>query len=169
MPGYIDTDVLKAHGFVLAKVKKNKDGEVTEFMTVNPDDAPAADVVSKSEYKKVVDDIEKIIDKHYNKEVFGCNDYDDLEKEAIINFSDAISLDIYELKEKSLPEGEAEELGEWIMSPDGVKPMTCSKCGMPALFNAGHNVFNDYEIYRFASEHCPHCGKRMKNAEKTEE
>lgn len=114
----------------------------------------------------IFDEIEKIIDKHYNKEVFGSNDYDDLEKEAIINFSDAISRDIENLKEKSLTESEAEELGEWIMSPDGIKPMTCSKCGMPALFNDGYNEFNDYEICRFASAHCPHCGKRMKNAEK---
>lgn len=166
MPKHIDVDVLKAHGFVLAKVKRKKDGEVTEFITVNPEDAPEADVVSKSEYKKIFDEIEKIIDKHYNKEVFGSNDYDDLEKEAIINFSDAISRDIENLKEKRLTEIEAEELGEWIMSPDGVKPMTCSKCGLPALLNAGHNEFNDYEICRYASEHCPHCGKRMKNAER---
>ena len=115
--------------------------------------------------KKVIDEIEKIIDKHYNKAIFGSNDYDDLEKEAITNFSDAISLDIERLKENHLAEGENEELGEWIMSPDGIKPMTCSECGLPALFNAGHNEFSDYEIRRFASACCPHCGKRMKNAE----
>lgn len=117
--------------------------------------------------RMIFDEIEKIIDKHYNKEVFGSNDYDDLEKEAIINFSDAISLEIDELRERRLSEEITEELGEWIMSPDGVKPMTCSKCGLPALLNAGHNEFNDYEIRRYASEHCPHCGKRMKNAEDT--
>ena len=116
--------------------------------------------------RMIFDEIEKIIDMHYNKEVFGSNDYDDLEKEAIINFSDAISLEIDELRERRLSEETTEELGEWIMSPDGIKPMTCSKCGLPALFNAGHNEFNDYEIRRFASVHCPHCGKKMKNAEK---
>ena len=117
--------------------------------------------------KNIFDEIEKIIDKHYNKEVFGSNDYDDLEKEAIINFSDAISLEIYELRERSLSKETTEELGEWIMSPDGIKPMTCSKCGLPALFEITKNQFADTEIVRAPSKFCPHCGKTMKNAEKS--
>ena len=117
--------------------------------------------------KNIFDEIEKIIEKQYNKDVFGSNDYDDLEKEAIINFSDAISLKIDELKKKHFAEGEADELGEWIMSPDGIKPMTCSKCGMPALFEITKNQFADTEIVRASSKFCPHCGKTMKNAEKS--
>ena len=42
---YIDAEMLKRNGFVLAKVKTDKSGEVTEFMTVEIDDAPTADVV----------------------------------------------------------------------------------------------------------------------------
>jgi hypothetical protein len=41
---YIDVDMLVEQGFVLAKVKTNKDGEVVEFMTVNLQDAPYIDL-----------------------------------------------------------------------------------------------------------------------------
>ena len=41
---YIDVDMLVEQGFVLAKVKTNKSGEVVEFMTVNPQEAPCVDL-----------------------------------------------------------------------------------------------------------------------------
>ena len=41
---YIDVDMLVEQGFVLAKVKTNKSGEVVEFMTVNLQDAPCIDL-----------------------------------------------------------------------------------------------------------------------------
>lgn len=49
---------------------------------------------------EVIGEIEKIIDKHYNKHIFGDNDLDDLEHDAIINFSDDVTNDIDDLKEK---------------------------------------------------------------------
>ena len=52
MARYIDAELLKKYGFVLAKVKTDKDGEVTEFMTLQVDDAPTADVVPKSEVEE---------------------------------------------------------------------------------------------------------------------
>lgn len=41
---YIDVDMLVEQGFVLAKVKTNKSGEVVEFITVNLQDAPCIDL-----------------------------------------------------------------------------------------------------------------------------
>lgn len=41
---YIDVDMLVEQGFVLAKVKTNKSGEVVEFMTANLQDAPCIDI-----------------------------------------------------------------------------------------------------------------------------
>lgn len=167
MSKFIDADMLKENGFVLAKIKTDKSGEITELMTVLIDDAPTVAVFSKSAVVRIFEEIDRIIDMHYNNHIFGDNDLDDIEKDAIINYSDDVSNDINKLKEQTVTGNEQADdgAGEWIMSPDGIKPMTCSKCGMPALFNAGHNEFNDYEIYRFASAHCPHCGKKMKNAD----
>lgn len=48
---------------------------------------------------EVIGEVEKIIDAQYNKHIFGNNDLDDIEKDAIINFSDDISNRIDELKE----------------------------------------------------------------------
>lgn len=45
-------------------------------------------------------DIENIINTNYNKHIFGDNDLDDIEHDAIINFSDDISSDLEELKKK---------------------------------------------------------------------
>ena len=49
---------------------------------------------------EVIGEIEKIIDKHYNNHIFGNNDLDDLEHDAIINFSDDVTHDIDDLKKK---------------------------------------------------------------------
>lgn len=56
--------------------------------------------------KEIFEEIEKIIDKRYNQHIFGCNDLDDEEHEAIINFSDDISGDIDELKKKHIEGGD---------------------------------------------------------------
>ena len=70
---------------------------------------PTADVVPKSEVaREIFEEIEKIIDKRYNQHIFGCNDLDDEEHEAIINFSDDISGDIDKLKKKYTEGGDQE-------------------------------------------------------------
>ena len=56
--------------------------------------------------EKIFAEIDKIIDKHYNNHIFGNNDLDDLEHEAIINFSDDVTYDIAELKKKYTEGGE---------------------------------------------------------------
>lgn len=45
MPRYIDADILKKHGWVLAKIKTDKNGVITKIMSMQIDDAPTADVV----------------------------------------------------------------------------------------------------------------------------
>lgn len=55
--------------------------------------------------EEIFAEIEKIIDMHYNNHIFGNNDLDDLEHDAIINFSDDITCDIDELKKKYTEEG----------------------------------------------------------------
>lgn len=60
-----------------------------------------ADVVPKSEVaREIFDEIEKIIDEKYNHYIFGNNYLDDLEHEAIINYSDDLSSSFDELKKK---------------------------------------------------------------------
>ncbi len=51
--------------------------------------------------------------------------------------------------------------GRWLPSPDGINPIRCSKCNMPALFIAGENEFGDFEICRYPSSYCPECGAKM--------
>ena len=48
---------------------------------------------------KVIREIEKIIDKHYNKHIFD-SDLTDTEIEAVMDFSADISYDIYNFKDK---------------------------------------------------------------------
>lgn len=64
-------------------------------------------VLHDADYRKasevaleVIGEIEKIIDKHYNNHIFGNNDLDDLEHEAIMNFSADVTNDIDDLKKK---------------------------------------------------------------------
>lgn len=52
--------------------------------------------------------------------------------------------------------------GEWLPSPDGIQPIRCSKCNMPAPFVAGENEFGDFEICRYPSRYCHECGAKMK-------
>ena len=77
----------------------------TPLSTISCEDL--AELMYDSGYRKaskvareIFEEIEKIIDKRYNQHIFGCNDLDDEEHEAIINFSDDISGDIDKLKEK---------------------------------------------------------------------
>lgn len=60
---YIDANFLKKRGFVLAKVKTDKNGEVTEFMTINIDDVPDADVeqMKKELAREIFDEVEKCV------------------------------------------------------------------------------------------------------------
>lgn len=55
--------------------------------------------------------------------------------------------------------------GEWLSSPDGIQPIRCSKCNMPAPFVAGENEFGDFEICRYPSRYCHECGAKMKGGE----
>lgn len=49
---------------------------------------------------EVIGEIEKIIDKHYNRHIFGVEELSDVEQEAVMNFSDDVTYDIAELKKK---------------------------------------------------------------------
>lgn len=50
--------------------------------------------------EEIFAEIDKIIDEVYNRHIFGNNDLDDIEHEAIMNFSADISYRIDELKQK---------------------------------------------------------------------
>ena len=51
--------------------------------------------------------------------------------------------------------------GYWVPSPDGISPITCSECNMPAPAIAGENEFGDFGFYRYQSDYCPSCGAKM--------
>lgn len=60
----LDVELLRKHGFKLAKVKTDKTtGEVTEFMTVELDDAPAADLtpIKKEWAREIFEEVEKCV------------------------------------------------------------------------------------------------------------
>ena len=52
--------------------------------------------------------------------------------------------------------------GEWLPSPDGVNPIRCKNCNMPALFIFLEDEFGDCGFYRHPSKYCPYCGAKMK-------
>lgn len=56
--------------------------------------------------------------------------------------------------------------GYWIPSPDGINPIRCSECNMPAPFAAGENEFGDFEICRYPSSYCHECGAKMDGEDK---
>lgn len=78
----------------------------------DPDSEETARALYAANYRKASDvakeifaEIEKIIDKHYNKHIFD-SDLEDTEIEAVMDFSGDISYDIYELKNKYAEDGE---------------------------------------------------------------
>lgn len=50
--------------------------------------------------EEIFAEIDKIIDKHYNRHIFGVEDLSDVEQEAVMNFSGDVTYDIAELKKK---------------------------------------------------------------------
>ena len=64
---------------------------------------------------------------------------------------------------EKLPAADVVEVrhGYWIPSPDGINPIRCSECNMPAPFVAGENEFGDFEICRYPSKYCHECGAKM--------
>ena len=71
---------------------------------------------------------------------------------------------------KSVPAADVVEVkhGYWIPSPDGINPIRCSECNVPAPFAAGENEFGDFEICRYPSSYCHECGAKMDGEKKTE-
>lgn len=55
---------------------------------------------------KVITEFEKIVDKYYNRHIFGVEDLSDVEQEAVMNFSDDITSDLAKLKKKYTEEKE---------------------------------------------------------------
>ena len=60
---FLDVELLKKHGFVLAKVKVDKNGVVTKLMTVQLDDAPVIDLtqIKKEWAREIFDEVEKCV------------------------------------------------------------------------------------------------------------
>lgn len=50
--------------------------------------------------REILEEIYKIIDKHYNMHIFSVEDLSDVEQEAVMNFSGDVTYDIAELKKK---------------------------------------------------------------------
>ena len=51
--------------------------------------------------------------------------------------------------------------GEWLLSPDGVHPILCNKCGAPAPFVLEKDEFGE-GFYRHPFNYCPNCGAKMR-------
>lgn len=56
--------------------------------------------------------------------------------------------------------------GYWKPSPDGVNPIRCSECNMPAPMASGENEFGDFVISRYSSSYCHECGAKMDGGKK---
>ena len=66
-------------------------------------------------------------------------------------------------KHTRTPTADVEEVrhGYWKPSPDGINPIRCSECNMPALMISGENEFGDFVIERYPSNYCHSCGAKM--------
>ena len=51
--------------------------------------------------------------------------------------------------------------GEWLPSRNGINPIRCDKCNMPALFVQEQDGFGGFGFYRCPSNYCPNCGAKM--------
>ena len=101
MARYIDADKLTNKMFPIGLVDNGNYTINAKAVKAAIDRTPTADVMPKSETaREIFDEIEKIIDEKYNHYIFGNNDLDDLEHEAIINYSDDLSSSFDELKKK---------------------------------------------------------------------
>ena len=58
--------------------------------------------------------------------------------------------------------------GHWEPSPDGVNPILCSECNMPAPFAFLEDEFGDTGFYRYPWNYCPYCGAPMQMEEDRE-
>ena len=56
--------------------------------------------------------------------------------------------------------------GEWLPSRNGVNPIRCGKCNMPALFVQEQDGFGGFGFYRCPSNYCPNCGADMRGDKK---
>ena len=54
--------------------------------------------------REIFEEIDEIIDKHYNRHIFGVEELSDVEQEAVMNFSGDVTYDIAKLKEKYMEE-----------------------------------------------------------------
>lgn len=51
--------------------------------------------------------------------------------------------------------------GKWLPSRNGINPIRCDKCNMPALFVHEQDGFGGFGFYRCPSNYCPNCGAKM--------
>ena len=71
-------------------------------------------------------------------------------------------MEAYQVAEKLYEEGYRKQSeGEWLPSPDGIKPIRCKNCNTPALFTF-EDEFGITGFYRYPSHFCPNCGAKMK-------
>lgn len=95
-----------------------KDKQIDEMAKViaKEDDTCRAKTIAEALYNagyrmasevalEVIEAVEKIVDKYYNRHIFGVEDLSDVEQEAVMNFSDDITSDLAELKKKYIGEG----------------------------------------------------------------
>lgn len=58
--------------------------------------------------------------------------------------------------------------GEWLPSRNGVNPIRCNRCNMPALFVQEQDGFGSFGFYRCQSNYCPNCGANMDGERRVE-
>ena len=51
--------------------------------------------------------------------------------------------------------------GKWLPSRNGINPIRCDKCNMPALYVQEQDGFGGFGFYRCPSNYCPNCGAKM--------
>lgn len=119
---------------------------------------------------KLRENINDIISKNYNKYIFGGdNDLTDVEKDAIINFSDDTSYDIDLLLEettqqvRNIPASDVAHVkhAKWAYCKlHGQSGYYCSECGTGFA-----DINPNAELIAKSHDYCPNCGAKMDGGE----
>ena len=80
-----------------------------------------------------------------------CRAYNDGVKSMEIHIAEIPTADVVEVRH-----------GVWLPSRNGINPIRCDKCNMPALFVQEQDGFGGFGFYRCPSNYCPNCGADMR-------